>query len=133
MDALGAGGAAATRVRLTLRPGKKGTLRLAQKYGARLVCVRYRYDASRAVRIKTVELVEEVVPWKTGGQRRPAGGRVAVWIAFDEVRLQERVRARGGSWCRSKGVWRLDRDVALRLGLRGRIVQERLPVNPPSK
>ena len=43
----------------TLVPGEKGTKGLTGKYGERLVCVRYRYDASRKMRFKTVELIEE--------------------------------------------------------------------------
>jgi hypothetical protein len=37
---------AASRVRLHLKPGQKGTKQLPQ-YGDRLICVRYRYDALR--------------------------------------------------------------------------------------
>ena len=45
------------RVRLHLKPGQKGTKQLLAQYGDRLICVRYRYDAQRKKRFKTVELV----------------------------------------------------------------------------
>ena len=32
-----------------LKPGQKGTMRLVEKYGKALLCVRYRYDAASAI------------------------------------------------------------------------------------
>ena len=46
-----------SRVRLHLKPGQKGTKQLLAQYGDRLICVRYRYDAQRKKRFKTVELL----------------------------------------------------------------------------
>ena len=43
-------------VGLHLKPGQRGTKRLLAEYGDRLVCVRYRYDAERNKRFKTVAL-----------------------------------------------------------------------------
>lgn len=51
------------RTRLTLAPGENGTKKVVQRYGDRLVAVRYRYDAERRLRLKTVELIEEQTPW----------------------------------------------------------------------
>ena len=42
-----------------LKPGQKGTKRLTEKYGDSLLCVRYRYDEKRGVRLKTVEIIVE--------------------------------------------------------------------------
>lgn len=63
------------RTRLTLAPGANGTKKLMERYGTRLVCVRYRYDDERRRRIKTVELIEEESPWTAAsaiylGERR---------------------------------------------------------------
>jgi hypothetical protein len=44
-------------IRTVRRPGEKGTQKLARQYGERLVCIRYRYDAARKKRFKTVELI----------------------------------------------------------------------------
>jgi hypothetical protein len=48
-----------------LKPGQKGTMRLQQKYGDTLLCVRYRYDEIREVKLKTVEIIvdECVLQW----------------------------------------------------------------------
>jgi hypothetical protein len=39
-----------------LKTGQPGTERLITQYGARLVCVSYRYDAGHCKRFKTIEL-----------------------------------------------------------------------------
>jgi hypothetical protein len=51
------------QTRLSLRPGQKGTKKLVVEYGDRLVAVRYRYDADRQRRYKTIELIVEESPW----------------------------------------------------------------------
>lgn len=53
-----------SRVRLHLKPGQKGTKQLLEQYGDRLVCVRYRYDAERKKRFKTVELLVAERDWE---------------------------------------------------------------------
>ena len=47
------------QVRLTLRPGNKGNAKALKRYGNRLISVRYRYDGTQRMRLKTVELIEE--------------------------------------------------------------------------
>lgn len=53
------------KTRLSLKPGQQGTKEPYEKFGDRLVCVRYRYNAERNRRIKTVEIVIEEIPWRT--------------------------------------------------------------------
>ncbi len=47
-------------------PGQKGTKKLFDQYGARLFCVRYRYDREKRKRFKTIELIIEEGPWEKG-------------------------------------------------------------------
>ncbi|MEW6689720.1 MAG: hypothetical protein AB1452_11585 [Pseudomonadota bacterium] len=42
------------QTRLTLRPGQNGTRKLAERFGKRLVRVRYRYDETLRKRYTTV-------------------------------------------------------------------------------
>ena len=49
---------------VTLRPGARGTRHLVQKYGNKLICVRYRYDREKKQRVKTVELIEDSAEWQ---------------------------------------------------------------------
>lgn len=64
------GGKMETRV--TVRPGDKGTKKLVQEFGQKLLCVRYRYDPVRRMRHKTVELVVESA---RGGEPRRGRGQ----------------------------------------------------------
>lgn len=52
------------RTRLKLKPGQRGTKKLLNQYGEQLVCVRYRYDAERKKRFKTVELIVDEIDWE---------------------------------------------------------------------
>lgn len=45
------------------QPGQRGTRKLLARYGERLICVRYRYDAASSTRYKTVELIVDQAPW----------------------------------------------------------------------
>jgi hypothetical protein len=54
-----------------LKPGQKGTKQYVEQYGDSLVGVRYRYDKSLGVLLKTVELViEEESPRDPARRRR---------------------------------------------------------------
>ena len=52
------------RTRLKLKPGQRGTKKMVLKYGSKLVCVRYRYAEVTFKRYKTVELIEDEIPWR---------------------------------------------------------------------
>lgn len=43
------------QIRTVRKPGNKGTQALMQKYGERLVCIRYRYHPTQKKRFKTVD------------------------------------------------------------------------------
>ena len=59
------------RTLLHLKPGQKGPKQLLAQYGDRLVCVRYRYDAQRKKRLKTVELLVAERDWTPPRPRSP--------------------------------------------------------------
>jgi hypothetical protein len=119
------GGSMETRV--TLRPGDKGTKRMVEQFGERLICVRYRYDVARKMRYKTVELVIEAAPWdpaRPETDRKP--GRppalVGLRIRYEEEKLRQTVKAAGGRWDRERKVWIVPLRIARRLGLEARVV-----------
>ena len=89
-----------TETRLSLAPGQNGTKKLLAEYGDRLVRVRYRYDAERSLRLKTVELIIETVRWTPRGRarRREPGDMMGVAIAYREADLRARIKAAGGIW-----------------------------------
>ena len=87
-----------------LHPGQKGTKRLVEKYGDSLLCVRYRYDEKRGVRLKTVELVVEEKAWKPTLRYRD-DDIVSVIAAFSEKAIRDKLKAAGGKWDPAEKVW----------------------------
>jgi replicative superfamily II helicase len=134
------------RVRLTRRPGQWGTHSLVSKYGDRLVCVRYRYDAKARKRYKTVELIVDEQEWepaetvdKEVGEvveepdRKPAEAveeLVALRVGVHETVVQKQLRAAGARWLRARRVWVLPASQALALGLGDRIVAPLADLEP---
>lgn len=111
------------KTRLTLKPGQNGTKKMVQKYGGRLVAVRYRYDVYHRIRVKTVELVEEELPWDP---LRPPDDdphrMVLLRIGYTEDRLRESVKAAGGMWLHERKLWQISYRLASAMGLSSRIV-----------
>jgi hypothetical protein len=105
-------------IQLTRKSGQKGTKRLQLVYGETLVCVRYRYDAVRRRRSKTVELVVEEREWM------PNDTPVRVRVAWGEKELGVKVKQAGGRWLSEAKLWELSYGKAVLLGLRERIVRD---------
>jgi hypothetical protein len=112
------------RTRLHLKPGQKSTKQLFAQYGDRLVCVRYRYDARRKTRFKTVELIVAQRDWNPPAPRVADGALVGVRVGFAEVELRHRVKQAGGNWNPSRKAWELRHAHVLALKLEARIVKE---------
>jgi hypothetical protein len=87
-----------------LKPGQNGTKRLFAQYGKSLLCIRYRYDEIRGVRIKTVELVVEERP---GFPRflLQDGDMVPIAVSFEEIELRERLRRMRARWDPEQKLW----------------------------
>jgi SAM-dependent methyltransferase len=102
------------RVRLHLKPGQKGTKQLLAQYGDRLICVRYRYDARRKKRFKTVEILVAERDWEPPRPRFAQDQIVGLRVAFAEVAVRDRLKQAGGTWNPQRSVWQLryDRVVA---------------------
>lgn len=109
--------------RLSLAPGQNGTKKLLATYGERLVCVRYRYDAKRQLRHKTVELIVATTRWTPcarNARRRPED-MVAVRIAYGESELRERIKRVGGIWRPRHKLLELDWKTVCAIGLQSRV------------
>jgi hypothetical protein len=113
------------RILLHLKPGQKGTKQLLTQYGDRLVCVRYRYDAQRKKRFKTVELIVAERAWEPPPPSFAADTIVGVRVGFAEGELRERVKQAGGKWNRSRKVWELRYAQVVALKLEARLVEEK--------
>jgi len=112
----------------TLSPGSPGTKRFTEKYGERLVCVRYRVDKARKQRLTTIEVIVSRKD-DPGGYypdlSEPHPNRVVhLRIDYAEHQLRESVKHEGGQWDPKTRLWRLRRHKAARLGLQDRIVTD---------
>jgi hypothetical protein len=110
-------------VRLHLKPGQKGTKRLLEQYGDRLICVRYRYDAQQRKRFKTVELVVDEREW-VPRPRVPGHTIVELRIPFADTRTRMVVKQAGGRWNPERKTWHLRYDRAVANGLSDRICRD---------
>ena len=111
--------------RLTLRPGQGGTKKLVERYGDRLLRVRYVYDRVNGRRLKTVELIVESVAWRPRPRnlRRRDDEIVAVPIAWSETELRERAKRLGAIWRPAQKLWEMTWGNAKRLEISDRVRQ----------
>jgi hypothetical protein len=112
--------------RLTLRPGHKGTKKYVERFGERLVCVRYRYDAAGRKRYTTVEVIVSEAAWtpraRTPRATRSPDDMVLVRVAFGEEALRAKLKALGAIWRPGLRLWELPWGVARGLGIEERVV-----------
>jgi hypothetical protein len=114
----------------TLKPGLNGTKRLTEKYGTRLVCVRYKYDEATRKRYTTVELIEEVSDWASEPsdsvqEKNPSSTRrLAIKVEYWETELREKVKAAGGIWRPRQKLWEMSYDDVVALSLESRVVTD---------
>ena len=80
----------------SLLPGQKGTKRLQEQYGRALLCVRYRNDELRGVRLKTVELIVEERPLRTAIRYRNED-IVSLVVSYTEKSLRDKLKAAGAN------------------------------------
>lgn len=112
--------------RLTLRPGQNGTRKLTERFGKRLVRVRYRYDETLRKRYTTVELIVAESDWTPRARApratRPPEDMVYVRVAYDEEGLRAKLKAIGALWRPRLKLWELPWGVARGLQIEDRVV-----------
>ena len=89
-----------------LKPGQKGTKVLVEKYGDALICVRYRFDERRGLRLKTAEIIVDAKPGWPAIRFRDTD-IVSLMVPYTRKALRERLKAAGGRWVPEERVWRV--------------------------
>lgn len=112
-----------TKVMKKLSPTQPGARKLARRYGAALVCVRYRQDTDGRHRYTTVELVVDSGPVATRNANPVR--MVEVTIGMGETELRRQAMELGAVWDPTARVWRMPRAVANKLGLTAQLVWNR--------
>jgi hypothetical protein len=92
---------------LILKPGQRGTKSLAKQYGNDLLCVRFRYDARKRQRLKTVELIVERTPWSPPKPEYADDATVHLRIRIDDMQARSQTKAAGGRWDPDMRLWRV--------------------------
>jgi hypothetical protein len=91
--------------RVKLKPGQKGTMKLAAQYGDTLFCVRYRYDVEKCRKMKTIEIIVSESDWTPKSPKYKASELVPLRIGINDKTLQDQARAIGGQWDSKQQVW----------------------------
>ena len=109
-----------TRVMKTLWPRQAGTLKLLRRFGADLVCVRYRHDPTGLHRLTTVEIV---VDQSCVASRRSDRQVFGVRIGLLEHDLRAQAKAHGAKWDDTSKLWRMRGKGVKLLKLHARVVK----------
>jgi hypothetical protein len=119
------------QTKLVLKPGQHGTMKWVEKYGDKLVNVRYRYDAANRKRYKTVEIIVDETTWLPKeiipNTSRSPSDRVGIQVAGYEKAIRQRVKQAGGIWRPRQKLWELSYGQAIALGLENRIINDNKP------
>jgi hypothetical protein len=86
--------------------------------------VRYRYDAERKKRFKTVELLVAERDWEPPRPRFADDQIVELRVPFADLAVRDRVKQAGGRWNPARRLWQLRYDRAVALGLDARVVDD---------
>lgn len=114
------------KTRRKVKPGQPGTKGLMEQYGAKLVCVRYRYDEERRLRCKTVEIIVDESPWTPKPDMYSADETVAVHVGrvkLREIAVRCGVQLSDASWNSQKEVWEMRYEHVIKLGLKSKVVK----------
>lgn len=108
-----------------LKPGQKGTKRLVEQYGESLLCVRYRYDATRGIRLKTIEIIVEEKPWLPPFNFKN-GDIAPITVAFEETELRAKLHKMRAKWDPNLKLWLVPYHLICGTELETRIPEEYL-------
>lgn len=110
----------------TLKPGQDGTKYYQNKFGERLICVRYRRDKNKKLRYTTVELIMDegpIRPYPVPDSELYPNKLVWIKVFYTEVDYQNRIKQIGGTWDNDRKIWKLPFHKVKALGLESRIVK----------
>ncbi len=104
-----------------LTAGMPGTKKLVEKFGEKLLCVRYKYDPGKKIKYKTVELIIDKGFWDPDENLIKRRRKVFLKINYSETELRMKVKAKGGRWAPEKRLWIIEQAKAEAMGLENRI------------
>jgi hypothetical protein len=106
--------------------GQPGTKSMVEKYGEKLLYIRYKYDSEKRVKYKTVELVEESSIYERKLSRKKAEEIVELKVDYLEEEIRTQIKEVGGRWNPEKKVWEIRFKEVKKMGLEGRIIDKKV-------
>ena len=85
------------------------------------MCVRYRYDLKKEIRLTTAEIVVDRKKWNINKTRVSPNKIMDIRIEYGERELVQQVKSLGGRWDRQQKVWKLPFGYVQILNLEDRI------------
>jgi hypothetical protein len=107
------------RVVKKLAPSRPGAVKLSQRYGESLVCVRHRIDPTGKFRITTVELVVDSSPIQASPHEQ-----VTLANESTDRSMRATLMEAGATWDSKGKVWRMPMKVARALNLQKLVTQK---------
>ena len=107
-----------------MSPNQKGPKKLMEKYGEKLLNVRYFYDSEKYIMMKTVELIVEQKPWQPNQNKIPYNKKFHLKVEYGEPHLGRLIKSAGRFWNKERGYWELPYREAVSLGLDNRIMND---------
>ncbi len=104
-----------------LTAGMPGTKKLVEEFGDKLICVRYKYDAGKKTKYKTVELIVDQGFWDPDESIGKKSRKVFVKINYSETELRTKIKAAGGRWEPDKKLWEIEHKKLKPMGMEDRI------------
>jgi hypothetical protein len=93
-----------------------------ERYGDRLVCLRYGIDEKRNKRLKTIEIIVVKNELKIGG-RIPFNKIMRLRIQYGEIELARTVKGAGGRWNKAGKYRELPYGEVRAIGMEDRIIK----------
>ena len=110
-------------IKKTLLPGDPGTKAVTEKFGEKLICIRYRYDPEKQMRLKTAEIILEAKVWKPDKKRIPGNKLIKIRVGKFETTVQTLVQSYGGKRTDQTNTWLLPYCTIKKLNLQKRIIK----------
>lgn len=106
----------------TILPGQPGSIKEWEKYGDKLICVRYKVDPISDKKIKTVELIVDRKNIKNTKKRIPYNKKVFVKIEYSERQKRRTAKSLGAVWNSKRKLWKMQYGDVYNLNWEDRIV-----------
>ena len=115
------------KVQQKLSTGMPGTKKYLERYGEKLLCVRYRYDEKTQEQVTTIEceVNRKLYPKLNAEVQRKLyshpSRHVLEKVEYHEEELRRKIKMNGGIWIKDKRMWKIPYHKVYELDIKNRI------------